>query len=322
MNRRTRLLVAAGRRLPRPDPPPPSYLSRVRRELPKPLAHVVLGSVSRGIEMLDDVLPTTPYAVGVRVYRPRNAVGPLPLLVNLHGGGFVFGNLSGADWLCGQLADRVGAVVVSVDYRLAPEHPAPTPYEDAWAATSWLLDHAGRWGADPGRAVIVGESAGGNLGALVTLALRDRRRADPGAPGLVGQVLLYPSTDLTMTSASAVAMVDAPVLNKAAVDWYGRQYVPQGLAHSILPDDPRVSPLRAADHTDLPPALVVAAGLDPLRDDALAYAAALEAAGVPVRTVLYPEAVHGFVSIPRFEPAAAQALDETVAHAAAATIHP
>ncbi|GAA3554610.1 alpha/beta hydrolase [Microlunatus spumicola] len=322
MNRRTRLLTTAGRRLPRPDPPTPAYLRRVRSELPKPLAHVVLGSVSRGIELLDDVLPTTPYAVPVRVYRPRQAVGPLPLLVNLHGGGFVFGNLSGADWLCGQLADRVGAVVVSVDYRLAPEHPAPAPYEDAWAATSWLLDHAGRWGADPTRAVVVGESAGGNLAALVTLALRDRRRADPDAPGLVGQVLIYPSTDLTMTTGSALAMVDAPVLNKAAVDWYGRQYVPQGLPHSILPDDPRVSPLRAADHADLPPALVVAAGLDPLRDDALAYAAALDRAGVPVRTVLYPEAVHGFVSIPRFEPAAAQALDEAVAHAAAATIHP
>jgi acetyl esterase len=326
VNRRTRLLTTAGRRLPRPDPPPASYLRRVRREIPRPVARVVLGSVSRGIAITDHVLPTTPYAVPVRVYRPRRAVGPLPLLVNLHGGGFVFGNLGGADWLCGQLADRVGAVVVSVDYRLAPEHPAPTPYEDAWAATRWLLDHGTRWGADPGRAVLVGESAGGNLGALVTLALRDRQRAEPGSPGLVGQVLLYPSTDLTMTSASATAMIDAPVLSRRAIDWYGRQYVPQGLPHSILPDDPRVSPLRADDHTDLPPALVVAAGLDPLRDDALAYAAALRRAGVPVRTVLYPEAVHGFVSIPRFEPAAAQALDEAVTHAvtcaATAAPHP
>jgi acetyl esterase len=116
-------------------------------------------------------------------------------------------------------------------------------------------------------------------------------------------------------------MVDAPVLSKRAIDWYGRQYVPQGLPHSILPDDPRVSPLRAADHSDLPPALVVAAGLDPLRDDALAYAAALARSGVTVRTLLYPEAVHGFVSIPRFDPAAAQVLDEVVAHVLAA-IHP
>lgn len=322
MNRRTRLLAAAGRRLPRPDPPPASYLRRARGELPRPLSRLLLGPVSRGLELTDRVLPTAPYAVPVRVYRPRTASGPLPLVVNLHGGGFVFGNLTGADWLCGQLADRVGAVVVSVDYRLAPEHPAPGPYEDAWAATCWLLEHAATLGADPERAVIVGESAGGNLAALVTLALRDRRRSDPTAPDVVGQVLIYPSTDLTMTSASATAMVDAPVLSKPAIDWYGRQYVPQGLPHSILPDDPRVSPLRASDHTDLPPALVVAAGLDPLRDDALAYAAALDSSGVPVRTVLYPGAVHGFVSIPRFDPAAAQVLDEAVAHTVAATSHP
>ena len=322
MNRRTRLLTSAGQRLPRPDPPSASYLRRVRGELPRPLSRLLLGPVSRGIEIADQVLPTEPYAVPVRVYRPRHVTGPMPLLVNLHGGGFVFGNLSGADWLCGQLADRVGAVVASVDYRLAPEHPAPAPYEDAWAACCWLLEHAASLGADPARAVVVGESAGGNLAALVTLALRDRRRTDPHAPGFAGQVLLYPSTDLTMTSASATAMVDAPVLSRRAIDWYGRQYVPQGLPHSILPDDPRVSPLRATDHTDLPPALLVAAGLDPLRDDALGYAAALTRAGVPVRTVLYPEAVHGFVSIPRFEPAAAQALDEAVAHAATTTSHP
>jgi acetyl esterase len=322
VNRRTRLLTAAGRRLPRPDPPPASYLRRARGELPRPLSRLLLGPVSRGIELVDQVLPTEPYAVPVRVYRPRRTAGPLPLVVNLHGGGFVFGNLTGADWLCGQLADRVGAVVVSVDYRLAPEHPAPGPYEDAWAATCWLLNHAASLGANPDRAVIVGESAGGNLAALVTLALRDRRRSDPTAPGLVGQVLLYPSTDLTMTSASATTLVDAPVLSKRTIEWYGRQYVPQGLPHSILLDDPRVSPLRAVDHTDLPPALVVAAGLDPLRDDALGYAAALARSGVAVRTVLYPGAVHGFTSIPRFDPAAAQALDEAVAHTAGATTHP
>jgi len=319
VNRRTRLLTAAGRRLPRPDPPTASYLRRVRGELPRPLSRLVLGPVSRGIVLADHVLPTRPSAVPVRVYRPRRVTGPLPLVVNLHGGGFVFGNLTGADWLCGQLADRAGAVVVSVDYRLAPEHPAPAPYEDAWAATCWLLEHAADLGADASRAVVVGESAGGSLAALVTLALRDRRRADPAAPGLAGQVLVYPSTDLTMTSGSAAELVDAPVLSKRAIDWYGRQYVPQGLPHSVALDDPSVSPLHATDHTDLPPALVVAAGRDPLRDDALAYAAVLERSGVTVRTVLYPEAVHGFLSIPRFEPAARQALDEVVAHVRART---
>jgi acetyl esterase len=321
VNRRTRLLTAANRRLPRPDPPPASYLRRGRGELPRPLSRLLLGPVSRGVELLDEVLPTTPYAVPVRVYRPRSSAWPLPLVVNLHGGGFVFGNLTSADWLCGQLADRADAVVVSLDYRLAPEHPAPVPYEDAWAATCWLLEHASSLGADPERAAIMGESAGGNLAALVTLALRDRRRVEPATPALLGQVLIYPSTDLTMTSASATELVDAPVLSRTAIEWYGRQYVPQGLPHSLLLDDPRVSPLHAGDHSDLPPALVVAAGRDPLRDDAFGYAAALARSGVPVRTVLYPEAVHGFVSIPRFEPAAAQALDEVVAHVRA-VLHP
>ena len=321
MNRRTRLLTAANRRLPRPDPPPASYLRRGRSELPRPLSRLLLGPVSRRIELLDQVLPTAPYAVPVRVYRPRGSAGPLPLVVNLHGGGFVFGSLTGADWLSGQLADRADTIVVSLDYRLAPEHPAPVPYEDAWAATCWLLDHASSLGADPGRAAIMGESAGGNLAALVTLALRDRRRVEPATPTLLGQVLIYPSTDLTMTSASATELVEAPVLSRHAIEWYGRQYVPQGLPHSLPLDDPRVSPLHAVDHTGLPPALVVAAGRDPLRDDAFGYAAALARSGVPVRTVLYPEAVHGFVSIPRFEPAAAQALDEVVAHVRA-VVHP
>ncbi|MGI3781239.1 MAG: alpha/beta hydrolase, partial [Janthinobacterium lividum] len=216
MNRRTRLLVAANRRVPRPDPPTASYLRRIRGELPRPVSRLLLGTVARGVELVDHELPTTPYAVPVRVYRPRRTPGLLPLLINLHGGGFVFGNLTGADWLCGQLADRTGALVVSVDYRLAPEHPAPGPYEDAWAATSWLLDHALELGADPGRGVVVGESAGGNLAALVTLALRDRRRARPCAPDLLGQVLVYPSTDLTMTSGSATSLVDAPILSRTA----------------------------------------------------------------------------------------------------------
>lgn len=309
MNRRTRLLTALNRRLPRPDPPSAAYLRRVRVELPRPVARVLLGPVDRGVRLADRVLPTEPFAVPVRVYRPRRAADLLPLVVNLHGGGFVFGTLTGADWFCGNLAARADVVVVSVDYRLAPEHPAPAPYEDAFAATSWLLDRpdqaADELGADVTRAAVVGESAGGNLAALVALALRDRLRA---------QALLYPATDMTMTSASVEELAHAPVLPRTSIDWFGRQYLPQGLPHSIPLDDPRVSPLHAPDHHGLPPTLVVAAGQDPLRDDALRYAAVLERAGVPVRSVLYPEAVHGFMSIPLFEPAARQALDEVVAH--------
>ncbi len=309
MNRRTRLLTSLNRRLPRPDPPPEAYLRRIRTELPRPLARAVLGPLDRGVRLADRVLPTEPVAVRVRVYRPRRTGEVLPLVVNLHGGGFVLGNLTSADWFCGHLAAMADVVVVSVDYRLAPEHPAPLPYEDALAATSWLLADAERTasslGADAGRTAVVGESAGGNLAALVALALRDR---------LSAQALVYPATDMTMTSDSVVELADAPVLPRTSIDWFGRQYLPQGLPHSIALDDPRVSPVHAPDHAGLPPTLVVAAGLDPLRDDALRYAAVLRDAGVEVRTVLYPDAVHGFLAIPRFQDAAGQALDEVVAH--------
>ena len=309
MNRRTRLLTSLGRRVPRPDPPTPAYLRRARADLPRPLARLVLGPVDRGVRIVDRVLPTAPYAVPVRVYRPRRAAGPLPLVVNLHGGGFVLGTPTSADWFCGKLAARADAVVVSVDYRLAPEHPAPVPYEDALAAVRWLLEDTARTGsalgADATRTGIVGESAGGNLAALVALALLDRLRA---------QVLVYPATDMTMTAPSVLELAEAAVLSKSAIDWYGRQYLPQGLPTSIPYDDPRVSPVFAADHAGLPPTLVVVAGQDPLRDDGLRYAAVLEDAQVEVRTVLYPDALHGFMAIPRFEGAARLALDEVVAH--------
>ena len=318
MNRRTRALTALGNRVARPDPPTETYLRRARADLPLPLARLVLGPLDRGVRIVDRVLPTEPYGVPVRVYRPRRASGLLPLVVNLHGGGFVLGTLTGADWFCGQLAARVDAVVVSVDYRLAPEHPAPVPYEDALAATRWFLDDAERtasaYGADVRHAGVVGESAGGNLAALVALELRDR---------LAAQALVYPATDMTMSAASVLELADAPVLPKSAIDWYGRQYLPQGRPDSIPLDDPRVSPVYAPDHAGLPPTLVVAAGQDPLRDDALRYAAVLEDAGVTVRTVLYPEALHGFMAIPRFEDAAAPALDEVVAHLRGSlTTHP
>ena len=309
------MLMAVMARLPRPDPPTPRYLSRIRRNLPTPLAHLVLGPGAKGVGLADQRLPTGTYEVPVRIYRPTPVDdNPVPMMINFHGGGFVFGNLTGADWLCGQVAARAQVLVVSVDYRLAPEHPAPQPFQDALAATCWLLEHAAELGADPARTGVMGESAGGNLAALVTLALRDRRRLDPSAAGLATQVLLYPATDLTLTSPSVDAMPDAPMLRRSSMEWYGRQYVPQGRPSSIPLDDPRISPLHARDHTELPPALLLAAGLDPLRDDAVRYAQVLRTAGVTTTYVLYPEALHGFAALPLFEPAARQGVSEIVAH--------
>jgi acetyl esterase len=232
-------------------------------------------------------------------------------VVNFHGGGFVFGNLSQTDWLCGQIASRVGAVVVSVSYRLAPEFPAPIPYQDCRDATDWLLDHAGELGADPARATVMGASAGGNLAALVALAHRDRCRTDPDRPPLRHQVLIYPATDLTLSSPSVVELSEAPILTRAIMDWYGRRYLPQGLPDSLPGDSPSVSPL-FAEHTDLAPALIIAAGQDPLRDDALRYGEALDRAGVANRVVTFPHAIHGFISMPRIAVEASAAVQEIV----------
>ncbi len=317
MNLRTRVLTGVMRRMPRPDPPTQAYLVGVRRELPRPLARVVLGPVGRSIDIDDLSIPVPssvadPARLRIRLYRAAGTAGPTPLVVNFHGGGFVFGNLTAADWLCGNLAAQAPVTVASVEYRLAPEHPAPVPFEDCWAATQWLVEHAHGLGADPGQVSVLGESAGGSLAALVALASRDRTRADPAWPTLAHQLLLYPSTDLTLDSPSVTELPDAPMLQRTSMDWFGRCYVPQGLPDSIAPDDPRVSPLHAPDHSDLPPTLVVAAGQDPLRDDALRYADVLEAAGVPVRRVVYPEAIHGFASIPLFERAAKDSLAEIV----------
>jgi acetyl esterase len=259
--------------------------------------------VSAEVALRDITVPSTDTLLSARVYRPRSAADQaLPLVINLHGGGFVLGNLTTADWLCGQVAVGAGVTVVSVDYRLAPEHPAPTPYLDAWTATRWLIENAGLVGGDPNRVTVLGESAGANLAALIALANRDEHRQDPTWPSLARQILAYPAVDLTLSSPSVDADPNAPMLRRRTLDWYGRLYLPQGLDTSIAADDPRVSPIFAADHTDLPPALVLAAGQDPLRDDAIRYAAVLEAAGVPVTTRVYPEAIHGFLSIPLFEP--------------------
>jgi acetyl esterase len=310
MNLRTRVLTGALRRMPRPEPPTPAYLGRVRRELPRPLAHLVLGPVSRTVDIDELSVPVPEGRLRIRLYRAAASKSPTPLVVNFHGGGFVFGNLTTADWLCGSLAERLDVTVASVDYRLAPEHPAPGPFSDCWAATRWLVRHAERLGADPREVSLLGESAGGNLAALVALASRDASRADPGWPALRHQLLLYPITDLSLGSPSIAELPEAPMLQRRSLDWFGRRYLPQGQPDSIAGDDPRVSPLFAADHTDLPPTLVVAAGQDPLRDDALRYADVLEGAGVAVRRVVYPEAIHGFASIPLFEPAARAALVE------------
>ena len=238
------------------------------------------------------------YHVPVRFYRPRTR-GPLPVVVFFHGGGWVKGTPRGYDPLCGFLADAVDALVVSIDYRLAPEFVAPQGVWDCVDAVRWVGAHAGQLGGDAERLAVCGDSAGGNLAAVVALVLRDE-----GGPRVAHQALLYPGVDATMSFPSVAELADAPMLTRREIVAYLHRYLD---GSSLDPKDPLVSPLWADDLAGLPPALVQTADLDPLRDEAEAYAARLADAGVGVRATNYLGAPHGFMSIPGVTPCAAHA---------------
>lgn len=277
------------------------------RDLPPVLLPLSLGRRARGAVVHDREVAGVP----VRVYRGRAARGPAPLVLNAHGGGWVLGNLQQNDWACSTLAARLDAVVVSVDYRLAPEHPAPAAVDDCWAVLTHLLRDASAIGADPGRVAVIGDSAGGNIAALLAIRHRDALRGGgPDAPTvpLRHQVLVYPAVDLTLSSPSVAARPHAPVLPRRSIDAFLRHYL---TGSGLEPDDPAVSPLHA-DLDGVAPALVVTADNDPLEDDGERYADALRAAGVPVRYTRYEGVPHGFFSLPGFAPAAHQALAEVV----------
>ena len=226
----------------------------------------------------------------LRVYRPAGSREPLPVLVFFHGGGWVLGSTRMYDPLCTLLARGVGALVVSVDYRMAPEHRAPKAVHDCVDAVRWLGEKASSLGGNGSRVAVSGDSAGGNLAAIVCQVVRDQ-----GGPTIAHQALIYPATDATMSQPSIMEHAGAPILTRAEMDVYLDLYLgPDGLAA----DDPLVSPLWAASHADLPPALVQTADLDPLRDEGRLYADRLAAAGVPVRHTNYVGVPHGFASFP------------------------
>lgn len=246
---------------------------------------------------------TVPGAAGdlpARVYRP-DGEGPLPTILLLHGGGFVIGDLDTHDITARTLANGCAAVVVSVAYRLAPEHPFPAAVDDALAAARHVADHLAGLGGD-NRLAVAGDSAGGNLSAVVAQAFRDEGRA------LAGQLLIYPVTDMGGEYPSHAENAEGYFLDVASMDWFLRQYAGHLTDHA----DPRLSPLHG-DLTGLAPAVVVVAEFDPLRDDGLAYAEALAAGGVPVEVRTFPGLIHGFVDMGRYSAAAQEALDETCA---------
>jgi acetyl esterase/lipase len=267
-----------------------------------PVSRAIMGRPIRSVETLDLPVQGADGALAARVFRPSEHAEPLPLVVHLHGGGWVRRDLEVADWLLSRVACGVPATVVSVDFRLAPQHPFPAPVEDAIAATTWVADHAAQFGGDPERLAIMGDSSGANLAAVTALALRDA-----GGPRLACQVLLYPPTDLTGASPSLDADPDAPILDRAALTTFRDLYL-----DGADPADPRASPLLAPDHRGLPPALIQVGEADPLRDDAVRYARALRQAGVAVRATIYLGAVHGFMSFPGVVPGSRQAAWEIV----------
>ena len=223
-----------------------------------------------------------------RHYAPIAPGGPQPLLVFLHGGGFVFGDLDTHDGLCRLLCRHTGAHVLAVDYRLAPEHPFPAAVEDASAALGWALANAELLGADPLRVGVGGDSAGGNLAAVAC-----QLAAHAGGPQPAMQLLIYPVTDFTARRRSRELFGEGFFLTNAHMDWFDAQYLGVNRASA---SDPRASPLLAADLSGLAPALVVTASFDPLRDEGEEYAQALLAAGSQVTLRRFPGLIHGFAS--------------------------
>jgi acetyl esterase len=251
------------------------------------------------------------FEIPLRIYRPRalpDSDTDVPVVMWFHGGGWVVGNLLDADPICTFIAAEVGAVVVSVDYRMAPEHRAPVAALDCVDATTWVQVSGDVLRADTHRMAVAGDSAGGNLAAVVAQVLRDH-----GIDALRHQALVYPATDLTMSSPSLAEMPHAALLDRRAIDAYVDHYLAPG--HD--PRDPLVSPLFGTVE-GLPPALVQTADLDPIRDDGLRYAEALRAAGVPVRVTNYLQVPHGFVSMPGATPVGRQARAELVTELARA----
>lgn len=259
---------------------------------------------------LDDPAPAVPRVsdrtvpgplgpIPVRIVWPRLSSTPLPVLVYLHGGGYVIGSRQTHDTLCRRLAVEAGCIVVSVDYHLAPEHPFPAPTNDCLAAFRWVAENAASLGADPARVAIGGDSAGGCLSTVVC----QLTRGEAHTPCF--QLLIYPGTDLVERTRSRALFEEGFVLEGRMIDWFLGQYIPEGADKS----DARLSPLRAADLSGMPPAYLITAGFDPLRDEGKAYADAMRTAGVSVRYRNHEGFVHGFATMSAFAPVRAAITD-------------
>ncbi|WP_186447100.1 alpha/beta hydrolase [Mycolicibacterium porcinum] len=257
------------------------------------------------VQAEDRVIPGPAGPVPVRVYRPPTAEGTtLPVVVFIHGGGWALGDLDSYDGTARQHAVGADAVVVSVDYRLAPEHPYPAAVDDVWAVTQWVAANAAELGADANRIAVAGDSAGGNLSAVVALLARDA-----GIP-LRLQLLWYPATTWDTSLPSFTENAKAPILGLDAVTGFSRWYA----GHVDLSDPPAtLVPASAADLSGLAPAYIAVAGHDPLRDDGIRYAELLAAAGVPVQLDNAETLVHGYLGYVGVVPASTESFERATA---------
>lgn len=255
------------------------------------------GDAEPVFEVTDRTFPGPDGELPVRIYRPTSD-RPLGTLVYFFGGGWTLGGIDTSDGVCRALANAAGCLVVTPGYRLAPEHPFPAAVNDCLAAVAWVTEHADDLGAAPGRIAVGGDSAGGNLAAVV--AQQTRGRARP----LAAQLLVYPNTCYHADTESLRDNDDRWMFNRHSVDWYWRNY----LADAEDGRDPRVSPLLAPDLSGLPPALVITAEYDPLRDEGERYAEGMRAAGVPVEMSRYDGMAHGFFTMSGVLPDARRAV--------------
>jgi acetyl esterase len=283
------------------DPPletlQPSEARRLAAESLRPVA-----GIAESVSSVEDLrIPGPEGDIPIRVYT-ANASAPRPALVYFHGGGWVVCDLDTHDIVCRAIARRAGAVVVSVDYRLAPEHKFPAAVVDCYAATAWVAANSTKLGINPSQIAVGGDSAGGNLGAVVSLKSRDEN-----GPAIALQAMVYPVTDLSsFATPSYQEFGEGHQLTKSEMEWFRDHYLGSMLdAHS-----PYASPLLARDLRGLPPALIITAECDPLRDEGEAYAKRLQQAGVAVTYTCYPGMIHPFFSLSGAIPQALDAIQQ------------
>ncbi|MDG4764629.1 alpha/beta hydrolase [Solwaraspora sp. WMMD406] len=281
---------------------PPLYTQTLAQARAADLAAIRAGggAVEQVHEVRDTHVPGPGGDLLLRIHRPASS-GPLPTLVYLFGGGWTLGSVDTADGICRRLANAVPCQVVTVGYRLAPEHPFPAAVHDCHAAVRWIAQHPVEFGTDPERIAVGGDSAGGNLAAAVTLLARET-----GGPRIAAQVLVYPNTDQTT---DPVGDDDPTLFNRRSVAWYRGHY----LVDPADAYDPLASPLLAAHLGGLPPALVVTAERDPLREEGERYAHRLREAGVPTTLSRYAGMIHGFFAMPASFDDGRRAQDEVAA---------